>query len=481
MAGGKRGGRAGREEGSATLFAFQTGSPVAGLYVSDAHGAVLYESRPLPADPGAPDVGVTMLDGRPMLVVTRDVRRAGQFAGRVTALVDLAEMPGVLRRDRSRHRDRIGLLRDDGMMLARRPPTAGSVGRKYPELIRARDVHATREDKQALMTSPVDGQPRFFALTEVRGFPFVLMATRDAGAALAGWREIAIHAGVRTALLDLLGALLLVALVRQLARADAADQAVRGGAGGAPRFDGRHGVCAQCERRHHLLEPRRRGDLRLERRGGHGTPLARAPQDECSLRRSTRSTPELVERTGHWEGELVHTRRDGTTLMVASRWALRRDDDGRPSAVLETNNDITARKGAEAAKARLEGELRRSQKMESLGTLAGGIAHDFNNLLGAILGYGELAQRKAGESGPLREQLDQVMQAGNRGKRLVEQILAPRSAAAGSASAFRCTCSRSSRRRSICSRRRCRPRFGSRRCCAAAMRPWPATPRSSTR
>ena len=131
-----------------------------------------------------------------------------------------------------------------------------------------------------------------------------------------------------------------------------------------------------------------------------------------------------LERTGHWEGDLVHTRRDGTKLMVASRWALRRDDDGRPSAVLETNNDITSRRDAEAEKARLEGELRRSQKMESLGTLAGGIAHDFNNILGAILGYGDLAQQKAGESGALREHLDQVMQAGNRGKRLVEHILA---------------------------------------------------------
>ena len=130
-------GRAGRQEGSATLFAFQTGSPVAGLYVSDAHGAVLYESRPLPADPGAPDAGVTMLDGRPMLVATRDVRRAGQFAGRVAALVDLAKFQEFYDAIDLGKGDTIGLLRDDGMMLARRPHTASSVGRKYPELIRA--------------------------------------------------------------------------------------------------------------------------------------------------------------------------------------------------------------------------------------------------------------------------------------------------------------------------------------------------------
>src|SRR3984893_5181843 len=54
---------------------------------------------------------------------------------------------------------------------------------------------------------------------------------------------------------------------------------------------------------------------------------------------------ELLE-TGQWEGELVHIRRDRTPVMVASRWALQRDDSGNPVAILETNNDITERKQA---------------------------------------------------------------------------------------------------------------------------------------
>jgi PAS domain S-box-containing protein len=51
---------------------------------------------------------------------------------------------------------------------------------------------------------------------------------------------------------------------------------------------------------------------------------------------------------GRWEGELTHTQRDGTQVVVASRWSLQRDEQGNPIAILETNNDITERRRAEA-------------------------------------------------------------------------------------------------------------------------------------
>ena len=68
--------------------------------------------------------------------------------------------------------------------------------------------------------------------------------------------------------------------------------------------------------------------------------------------------------------------------------------------------------------------LRQTQKLESLGTLAGGIAHDFNNILGAILGYGEMALRDAPRGSRLRRDLDSILAAGERGRALVDRILA---------------------------------------------------------
>jgi len=131
-----------------------------------------------------------------------------------------------------------------------------------------------------------------------------------------------------------------------------------------------------------------------------------------------------LTRTGRWEGELVHTRRDGKQILVASRWAVQRRRDGSIESILETNNDITERRRAEDDRRRLEGSLLQAQKLEAMGTLAGGVAHDFNNVLGAVLGYGELAQNAAPEGSSLRRYVDNMMSAGQRAKSLVERILA---------------------------------------------------------
>jgi PAS domain S-box-containing protein len=86
--------------------------------------------------------------------------------------------------------------------------------------------------------------------------------------------------------------------------------------------------------------------------------------------------------------------------------------------------DITARKQAESARSSLEAQLRESQKMQAIGTLAGGIAHDFNNILATILGNTELARQDV-TLDPKRalESLEEIKKAGTRARNLVQQIL----------------------------------------------------------
>ena len=100
-----------------------------------------------------------------------------------------------------------------------------------------------------------------------------------------------------------------------------------------------------------------------------------------------------------------------------------RDANGNITGIEGALQDITEQKKAGQAHASLEAQLRESQKMEAIGTLAGGIAHDFNNILGTILGNAELARQDAGANWQALVSLDEIQKAGHRARDLVQQIL----------------------------------------------------------
>jgi PAS domain S-box-containing protein len=146
--------------------------------------------------------------------------------------------------------------------------------------------------------------------------------------------------------------------------------------------------------------------------------LFHEPEREAA-RRNVAACLEELGRARSWEARKV--RKDGKVLWVRETAKAVPRVDG--PIVLIACEDVTERKQIEAEKKRLEAQLRQSQKMEAMGALAGGIAHDFNNILAAILGYGELAEKAAPEGSVVRRYLDNMMNAGGRGKSLVERIL----------------------------------------------------------
>jgi two-component system, LuxR family, sensor kinase FixL len=113
-------------------------------------------------------------------------------------------------------------------------------------------------------------------------------------------------------------------------------------------------------------------------------------------------------RMGRWEGELIHTKRDGTQVVVASRWSLQRDEQGRPSAILETNNDITERQRAEDALRKAQTELAHVTRVMTVGELAASIAHEVNQPLTGVITNGNACLRWLGRTPP---DLDEVQEA----------------------------------------------------------------------
>jgi PAS domain S-box-containing protein len=136
---------------------------------------------------------------------------------------------------------------------------------------------------------------------------------------------------------------------------------------------------------------------------------------------------ELI-RTGRWDGELIHTRRDGTKVVVASRWSLQRDGQGRPAGTLETNNDITERKRAEEALQRSQAELAHVTRVTTLGELAASIAHEINQPLAAIVADANACLNWLAADRPdldsVREALAAIMKDGDRAAEVITRIRA---------------------------------------------------------
>jgi PAS domain S-box-containing protein len=139
---------------------------------------------------------------------------------------------------------------------------------------------------------------------------------------------------------------------------------------------------------------------------------------------------ELV-RTGRWEGELKHTKADGTGVVVSSRWSLRRDEREQPLEVLETNNDITVRKRREEEIESLNQELtKRSTELEAINkeleAFAYSVSHDLRAPLRHIAGFTELLQKKASTLVDEKSNyyIETILESAKRMGNLIDDLLA---------------------------------------------------------
>jgi len=120
-----------------------------------------------------------------------------------------------------------------------------------------------------------------------------------------------------------------------------------------------------------------------------------------------------TQRTGIFGADGDETVFDITASPVKDRY-------GKVSAIIGIAQNVTEQY-------RLERQLRHTQKMEAIGTLAGGVAHDFNNVLTPIMGYTEIIRLKMKQDGfgdqAVYDYLEEILKAAKRAKSLVEQVL----------------------------------------------------------
>ncbi len=127
--------------------------------------------------------------------------------------------------------------------------------------------------------------------------------------------------------------------------------------------------------------------------------LARAAEKKAAF--------EFEFRLVRWDGEVRWVLTRGQPIQIA----------GQAATLAGIAMDMTSRK-------RLEEKMRQAQKLESLGILAGGIAHDFNNLLVGILGNAGVLMDRTPPESPMRETIENLMQASERAAHLTRQMLA---------------------------------------------------------
>jgi PAS domain S-box-containing protein len=159
----------------------------------------------------------------------------------------------------------------------------------------------------------------------------------------------------------------------------------------------------------------------------HGSPLPRERVLELVLPEDRHLMPDVLAEAKAGRPTPRHefriARHDGTIRTLVMESEMLRDPDGTPATLLGIVRDVTDIRNREKRQAELEAQLRHAQRLDAIGTLASGIAHDLNNTLVPVVALVPMMMRRTTPGGRDHRDLEILAIAGDRARRLVQQIL----------------------------------------------------------
>jgi PAS domain S-box-containing protein len=288
----------------------------------------------------------------------RLVTAQGEFGGAIAARGRIAYFQDFYRDVRLDEGTTIALVNPDRTLMARHPPIVTALGKPLPLSPAAAAAFDARRAGLTRTASPLDGLDRFVAQQPVPVYGLAVFVTREAGVALAPWRDRSIATGVRTLALATLAALLLWLLARQLVRLDATRRqlensqdrfslAVAGSDDGIWEHDFETGRAFNSARARELVGlPPGPEELDLQE-WLSWLPGYLHPDD--LVPREAAMQAHLAGRTPTYEVDVRHRHEDGEYRWVRVRGVCVRDAQGKPLRIAGSVSDIDARKRAEAA------------------------------------------------------------------------------------------------------------------------------------
>ncbi|MEN8189185.1 MAG: PAS domain-containing protein [Thermodesulfobacteriota bacterium] len=123
-----------------------------------------------------------------------------------------------------------------------------------------------------------------------------------------------------------------------------------------------------------------------------------------------------------WNGEFINRRKDDSLLWESAVIAPIFTPDNTISKYIAIKEDITRRKLAEKDREKLELQLNRAKRLESIGLMAGGVAHDLNNILSGVVGYPELILMALPKDSDMRPLVEAIQDSGKRAATVVSDL-----------------------------------------------------------